>query len=172
MNQDNYTFSWSDLGDIELGRPELGNTIYVSVYRMMQFSLRSAIAQMFDGTTAQKIFYNAGEMSGKEFCKNALNKEVDACNFFNQLAQVLKEFNIGIMKVEKSDIGNLKFTVTVAEDLDCSGLPDTHETVCGYDEGFIAGILKEYMGFDFLVKEIDCWSQGNKLCRFEIKKKA
>ncbi|MGO5051014.1 hypothetical protein ACTQ6A_00640 [Lachnospiraceae bacterium LCP25S3_G4] len=34
--------------------------------------------------------------------------------------------------------------LTVGEDLDCSGLPITGETVCNFDEGFLAGILKVY----------------------------
>jgi Predicted hydrocarbon binding protein (contains V4R domain) len=171
MKEDNFTFSWSDLGDIELGRPELGNTTYVSVFRMLQFSVRSAIVQEYGGRAAQRIFYNAGIMAGKEFCRNNLDSTLDACQFFIHLADKLKEFNIGLLKVEKSDLGNLHFIVSISEDLDCSGLPDNNETVCGFDEGFISGILKEYMGIDFLVKEIDCWSNGNKLCRFEIKKK-
>jgi len=171
MKEDNYNFKWSDLGNIELGRPELGNTTYVSVYRMLQFSIRSAIAQEYGGKAAQKIFYNAGLMAGKEFCKNNLDTNMDACYFFQHLAGVLKDFNIGLLAVEKSDLGNLNFVVTISEDLDCSGLPDANETVCGFDEGFISGVLREYMGIDFLVKEIDCWSNGHKLCRFEIKKK-
>lgn len=128
------------------------------------------MAKEFGGAAAQKVFYNAGEMAGRELCINMLDKEADACAFFSQMSAVLKEFNIGILKTEKMDDQKLNYTVTLEEDLDCSGLPDSKETVCGWDEGFIAGILQEYMGVDFLVKEIDCWSQGQKLCRFEIKK--
>lgn len=171
MKENNYNFTWSDLGNIELGRPDLGNTTYVAVYRMLQFSIRSALAQEYGGKAAQKIFNNAGVIAGKEFCKNNLDTSLDACQFFEQLASVLRKFNIGILEVEKSDVGNLDFVVTVSEDLDCSGLCDTNETVCGFDEGFISGILHEYMGIEFVVTEIDCWSNGNKLCRFEIKKK-
>lgn len=170
MKEDNYDFQWSDIGDIALGRPTMGNSTYVSVYRMLQFSVRSALAQEFGGMAAQKVFYNAGKMAGRELCLNMLDKESDACTFFSQLSSVLKDFNIGILKTEKMDDQKLNYTVTLEEDLDCSGLPDSKETVCGWDEGFIAGILQEYMGVDFLVKEIDCWSQGQKLCRFEIKK--
>ena len=36
----------------------------------------------------------------------------------------------------------LEFTLTVAEDLDCSGLPDLGHVVCTYDEGFISGLFK------------------------------
>jgi uncharacterized protein len=46
---------------------------------------------------------------------------------------------IGILRIEKADMEHMEFTVTVAEDLDCSGLPFTDEVLCKYDEGFIAG---------------------------------
>ena len=58
------------------------------------------------------------------------------------------------------------FTLTVEEDLDCSGLPVSGETVCDYDEGFIAGVLEAYTKKAFHVKEIDCWASGGRVCRF------
>ena len=51
--------------------------------------------------------------------------------------------------VEEADAKKLQFVLTVSEDLDCSGLPIFGETVCDYDEGFIAGILEEYTGKKF-----------------------
>jgi len=57
--------------------------------------------------------------------------------------------------------------LTVEEDLDCSGLPVTGDQVCNYDEGFLSCVLKEYMGKDYLVKEVDCWASGVRVCRFE-----
>lgn len=170
MKQENYSFRWSDLGDIQLGRPHLGNTTFVTVYRLMKFTLHDALSEKFGSKAAQKIFYRAGEIAGKEFCLNILDKSLDACAFFDLLAKQLTEFNIGIMKVEHLDEHNRNYTVTIEEDLDCSGLKNTNETVCGFDEGFIGGVLQEYMGVSFLVKEIDCWAEGAKLCRFEIKK--
>ncbi|MGL4282715.1 MAG: V4R domain-containing protein [Eubacterium aggregans] len=59
------------------------------------------------------------------------------------------------------------FTLTVAEDLDCSGLPPTDEVVCNYDEGFIAGIMTVYTGRTYKVHEIDCWASGARVCRFQ-----
>jgi uncharacterized protein len=86
-----------------------------------------------------------------------------------QLQEQLRELNVGILRIEKSDVENCNFTVVVSEDLDCSGLPITDETVCDYDEGFLAGIMFEYFGKNFDVKEVDCWSNGSRVCRFEIK---
>ena len=59
-----------------------------------------------------------------------------------------------------------EIVLTVGEDLDCSGLPVTGEEVCTYDEGFLAGILEAYTGSEYHVREIDCWANGNRTCRF------
>ena len=45
-------------------------------------------------------------------------------------------------------------------------LPVTNETVCNYDEGFIAGILEAYTGKKYDVREVDCWASGDRVCRF------
>ena len=64
-----------------------------------------------------------------------------------------------------------RLVLTVAEDADCSGMPLLGDTVCNYDEGFLAGVLTTYTGKKYTAKEIDCWATGDRLCRFraEIK---
>lgn len=171
MKNDNYSFKWADLGDINLGRPNLGNSTHVAVYRLMQYSLRSVLNNQLGGQAAAELFYNAGFLAGREFCGNMLDTSLDFSEFVAQLQNTLKELNIGILRIEKTDLEKLELTLVVTEDLDCSGLPITDETVCYYDEGFIAGILNVYTGKTFQVKEIDCWSKGDRVCRFEAKLK-
>jgi predicted hydrocarbon binding protein len=88
-------------------------------------------------------------------------------DFVADLQEKLKTHLIGILKFEKADLDDLTFTLTVGEDLDCSGLPISDETVCDYDEGFIAGIFHAYTGREFTVKEVDCWASGDRVCRFK-----
>jgi len=89
--------------------------------------------------------------------------------FVAQLQRVLREQSIGILRIETADMEQARFVLTVAEDLDCSGLPFTDEVVCNYDEGFIAGIFEAYTGKPFHVKEIDCWASGDRVCRFDAR---
>lgn len=168
MKEDNYKFQWKDLGDLDLGRPNLGNNTHVAVYRLMQYTMRSVLNKELGGLKTSEFFYQAGFVAGIEFCKNLLDSKLEFYNFVAALQKVLKDLNIGILRVEKSDLEKMNFVVTMAEDLDCSGLPITDETVCDYDEGFIAGIFKQYSGLDFDVKEIDCWSTGDRICRFNV----
>jgi len=167
--RDELKFDWSMIGNIGAGRPNLGNTMDVSVYRLMQFTLRDVLIKQYGTETADRIFYEAGKHAGKEFCKELISQENDFNDFVVELQDLLKKLKIGILRIEKADLAKMTFTLTVAEDLDCSGLPASDGTICTYDEGFISGLLSEYTGKNFSAKEVDCWCSGDRVCRFEAK---
>lgn len=159
-------FDWGMLGDITEGRPNLGQTTDVVVYRLMQFTLRDVIIQAFDPATADRLYRKAGELAGRQFFRHLITQKKDFPAFVKELQDLLHTLKIGILRIEKADLGTLEFTMTVAEDLDCSGLPVCEETICTYDEGFIGGLLAEFTGRAFEVKEVDCWCSGDRVCRF------
>jgi predicted hydrocarbon binding protein len=139
-------FDWCMLGNVGEGRSNLGFTTDVSVYRLMQYTLRDILIKDFDTRTADRIFYEAGEMAGRAFYNNLVTKKDSFNAFIEDLQELLKKLKIGILRVEKSDLEKMTFTLTVAEDLDCSGLPVCDETICTYDEGFISGLLTAHTG--------------------------
>lgn len=108
-------------------------------------------------------------LAGTEFCRNLLDTSLDFNGFIAVLQEKLRELGIGILRIEKADLATLEIVLTVCEDLECSGLPVTGETVCKYDEGFLSGILQCYTGKEFTVKEVDCWATGERTCRFEAR---
>jgi uncharacterized protein len=164
-----YDFKWDDLGDLDRGRPNLGPEAPVAVYRLMQFTFKETVSKEFGLEKTARLFAQAGRRAGQEFCRHILNTDLDFDEFIADLGKKLIDLKIGILRVESADMDRLHFTVTVSEDLDCSGLPILDGTVCDYDEGFIAGIFREYTGREFTVKEVDCWATGDRTCRFEIK---
>jgi predicted hydrocarbon binding protein len=166
--RDESQFEWSMLGDIEKGRPNLGPMVHVTVYRLMQFTLRDVLIRDFGVENADKVFFEAGKEAGKAYCDNILTEKKDLNGLFADLQITMKELGIGIFRVESADLEKNSFVVTVAEDLDCSGIPVCSEEICTYDEGFIAGLLLAYSGKDFKVKEVDCWGTGDRVCRFTI----
>lgn len=159
-------FTWESLGDIDEGRGTLGQEMPVIVYRLFQYTLKDVLNREFDKEYAADIYREAGHLAGTHFAQNALDLSGDFDYFITNLQRALKELKIGILRIEKADLEKFNFTLTVSEDLDCSGLPVTDETVCDYDEGFIAGILEAFTGEPFEVKEIDCWANGDRTCRF------
>jgi len=163
-----YRFSWKDLGDIEAGRPNLGNLMNVAVYRLMQYTLRDVLNRRLSVEKATELLREAGKLAGTEFCTNLLDRSLPFNGFVADLQEKLLSLKIGVMRVEKSDLEKMEFILTVDEDLDCSGLPLADETVCEYDEGFIAGVLEAYTGREFDAREVDCWASGERTCRFRV----
>ncbi len=162
-------FKWEDLGNIEVGRPNLGQSVPVVVYRLLQYTFRDVMISEIGVDKTNDIIVKAGRLAGFQFCENMLNKQLGFNEFAAELQRILKEQSIGILRIEKVDLQKMRMILAVAEDLDCSGLPISEEVVCHYDEGFISGILESYTGKPFLVKEVDCWANGDRVCRFEIK---
>ena len=161
-------FSWENLGDLEIGRPNLGLMAPVLVYRLMQYALKTVLAAKLGPEETRQIFIEAGRLAGEEFCRQLLDTELDLDRFLVELSKKLSELKIGLLEIEDIQRDLLEMTLTVAEDLDCSGLPKSDQTWCDYDEGFLAGILKAYTGSDFHVEEIACWALGDRICRFKV----
>jgi len=161
-----HEFSWANLGDIKEGRSDLGEDMPVLVYRLMQFTMLDTLSKEYGNEKANDLFRRAGSLAGTEFAKSQLDLTVDLNAFLSQLTKVLAEYKIGILRMEAFDSQTGNLVLTVGQDLDCSGLPVTDEVVCHYDEGFISGILHTYTGVEYDVKEIACWSNGDRVCRF------
>ena len=164
---DKKTFEWGNLGNIERGRGDLGVEMPVVVYRLMQYTLLDVLSGEFGLERANQFFWNAGHLAGTQMAKNILNLDLEFSAFIAHLQEVLKQLKIGILRMEAFEPETGDITLTVGEDLDCSGLPVTNENVCIYDEGFISGILEAYTGKKYNVKEVDCWASGDRVCRFK-----
>jgi len=160
--------SWRNINSID-GRENLGDEMPVRVYRLMQYGIFDELSDVYSEETAKALIRGAGKRVGFSVCENALDRDVSLSVFVGQLQKLLKDLKIGILKIEEIDEEAGEFVLTMAEDLDCSGLPMLEETVCYYDEGFFAGVLEYYSGRPFTVKEVDCWASGDRVCRFNAK---
>jgi predicted hydrocarbon binding protein len=169
-----YEFKWEDTvgADMKDARPNLGPSTRVEVYRLFQFTLRDVLEQHYGTEAADDLFREAGVVAGKAFFDKFLSPSKDVSSLAAAVQKTFNDLGIGIFRVENADAGAGHFIFTVDEDLDCSGLPDTADVICVYDEGFIQGILESFSGKGFSVKEIDCWCTGSRTCRFEAKAKA
>lgn len=167
--EDAYDFKWDDLGDLKVGRPNLGGETSVVVYRLMQYTFKDVLHKEIGKQRTIELFVQAGLLAGKEFCRNVLDTSMPFDAFIADLKDKLVTLKVGVLRIEQSDLEQLKFVMTVSEDIDCSGLPIFDESVCDYDEGFIAGIFEQYTGKKFSATEIDCWATGDRTCRFEVK---
>ena len=165
-NKRHEEFTWEKLGNIAEGRGDLGEDMPVLVYRLMQYTMLDVLSKAHGLDQANEYFRQAGFLAGSTFANNVLNLKLDFDAFVAHLKEVLQTLKVGVLRMEEFDSGTGNFVLTVAQDLDCSGLPITNENVCIYDEGFIAGIFKAYTGNDYDVREVDCWASGDRVCRF------
>ena len=158
------------LGNISVGRPQLGEDMPVLVYRLFEMAAHATLVEEYGQERADELFRKAGYVAGKFFAENFLDKNQPFEDFISQLQEKLASLRIGILRIERADLHDGKLQLSVYEDLDCSGLPATGEQICVYDEGLIAGILEHYTGMPFTVREVDCWASGERVCRFKAEK--
>lgn len=164
-----YIFNWTLLGDPKEGRPNLGDQVKLEIYRLMQFTFRDVMEQTLGSEKTDELFYQAGKLAGSSFFKHVMEPTADTNEFIRQLQRALKDYGIGILRIEKADLEAGEVILTISEDLDCSGLPELDSEICKYDEGFIAALLESFSGIPFSVKEVDCWCTGDRACRFHAK---
>ncbi len=167
LDSDNTPNLWDYLFNIEEGRRNLGEEMPVVVYRMFEYSMRDVLIEKYGKEKMIEIIRSAGEKTGREFFARCLDGSLPLNDYLAQVQQKLIEYKIGILRIESFDEETGRAILTVSEDLDCSGFPMIGETVCNYDEGFIAGLLKAYTGKEYVAIEIDCWGTGDRVCRFD-----
>lgn len=150
----------------ENSRGNLGSEIPVFVYRLLEYSLKDELIRRFGREEQIMIFRDAGRKAGEYFARHFLNLDQPLDSFVSELQHKMQELKIGVLRIEEVDETSGSIVLTVSEDADCSGLPILGETVCNYDEGFIAGILSVYANKRYTAVEIDCWATGDRVCRF------
>lgn len=163
-----FTFNTDMLNGIEAGRKNLGETMPVVVYRLLEYTMREAVAKRFGDEICIEVFREAGRIAGGAFYGVYLQDAENVNHLFTKWQSAFSEMKMGIVRVESLKESG-EAVVTVSEDLDCSGLPVLGDVLCHYDEGFIEGVMKSFTGKEYQAKEIDCWAKGDRVCRFEVK---
>ncbi len=85
-----YPFRWELLGDLRLGRPNLGPNTSLNAYRLMQFTFRDVMEQMLGAEKTDQIFYEAGKLAGRQFYENAMPPTKDLNEFLRELQLILR----------------------------------------------------------------------------------
>ncbi len=164
-------FTLENLGDIQRGRGDLGDEIPVSVYRLFQQTIRSVLNTRFGEEEMAEIFRAAGVLAGRALVRERLDVSMPFDMFMRQISVKLEKLKSSIFKIKSYDDETGEGIIVVDNDPECSGFGNIGNTLCQYDEGFIAGIMQEYTKNEYTVTEIECWGTGGNSCRFELKPK-
>lgn len=151
-------------------RRNMGMQMPVVVYRLLEYAIRDSVRTRYGKDEANEVLREAGQRSGRYFTGHFLNVSLKFEQFIAQLQKTMMEMRMGILRVEEIRKDGT-IILTISEDLDCSGLPVTGETICSYDEGFIVGVMSAYMKKPYEAVEIDCWANGDRICRFRVNEK-
>jgi len=73
--------------------------------------LRDILITEFGTEAADRIYYKAGELAGRQFCKQLINKNNDFNGFVRETQELLSKLKIGIMRIEKADLEKIEFYV-------------------------------------------------------------
>lgn len=166
-NREDIELNLGEIDNLKAARKNLGDEMPVYIYRLFLSSIRKELEYRYGKKEMIDILRSTGRTSGEKFAKEFLNLELPMNEFIADLKSSLEAHKIGILRMEKLDETTGDAVITIGEDIDCSGLPVTGETVCNYDEGMLEGILREYTKKEYNVTEIDCWATGSRVCRFE-----
>lgn len=164
-------YIWTSEDIATNGRENLGAEMPVMAYRLFQYVFRDLLVNRLGKDEMVNLFRAAGKEAGRLYAQNILDLSLDLSSFIAQLKQSLQTSKMSILQFEHLDSETGEAVVTVSEDLDCSGMPILGETICNYDEGFIAGILGAYTKNEYEVVEVDCWATGGRICRFSARVK-
>ena len=159
-------FDWKQIGNISEARPNLGDKIDVTYYRLTTLSVKKVLERELGKEKANELCKQGGRDAGKEVYKQFFAGVNNMNDLIKNIAKLFNQFNIGIFRIEASDEKQGIFEFSVHEDLDCSGTSVTNETKCQFDEGLITGILESFYGKEVDVVEDECWGTGAKACRF------
>ena len=102
----------------------------------MQNSTVDVLFEKYGLVEANRLLMTSGFNAGMSFAKEYVDLSVELFSFIWQVQNLLHEFSIGKLSVEKSDSGKVNFL------LECS--LNEHTAYSSY-EGFLSGIMEAYI---------------------------
>ena len=160
------------IGDPASGRPVLGGTATVAMFRALRLV---GVMEGLDGTLgkdAAALVFNSGKHVGGALGLDILGEtgpDLDA--YVKVLAARLKALGVGLMSVTRLDLAAGRLTVRVDECITCAGMPDIGKAVCHFEGGLVSGVLEAFLGAGkkAAVEETKCWALGDRTCEFEVR---
>ncbi|MBI5211380.1 MAG: 4-vinyl reductase [Elusimicrobia bacterium] len=159
------------LGDPAMGRPRLGPTAPVDMFRALR--LIGVMEGLDDtlGKDSSALVHNSGKYLGYGLGQAILDATGrDLGKYVDALANKLRELGVGILSVPELRLEDDFLKVRVDECITCAGMPPIGKVICHFEAGFVAGVLEVFLGGGrkCRVREVKCWAQGDKTCEFDV----
>ena len=148
MTERVYEFNWDIIGDLQEGRPNLGDRVNLLLYRLMQYTFREVTVKHFGPVECDQLFRHAGNIAGRFFFEHFLkvHQDLPLVGFLDIFRTILDENGICFLRIDSVDTSNETFSLSVATGIDGAdssliNIDDYH-----YDAGFIEGVLCKLTG--------------------------
>ncbi|MEG2139375.1 MAG: 4-vinyl reductase [Bilophila sp.] len=168
MENRKYAFTWSMVGDADLGRPNLGAMVRVEAHRLVLYSLRDLLEEKLGTNQCDELYKEVGKRTGTTFYELCCGHTSTFEDFTESLIYAFRYMGIGMFEIEAVGIGAWSFLVTISEDLARSGVEDMSNNSCIYYEGFLAGLFEAFAHMEFDVQTLHCWTRTESACRFSV----
>ena len=151
MTERSYEFNWDIIGDLQEGRPNLGDQVNLLLYRVMQYTFHDVIVKKFGVEGCDRLFYEAGVIGGRFFFEHFLkeHKGLPLDGFLEKVRAVLDDKGIRFLRIDSVNADAGECAISVATGFGGGELEAIRLKSCDYDTGFAEGILAKYAGKDF-----------------------
>ena len=151
MTERTYEFNWDIIGDLQEGRPNLGDQINLLLYRLMQYTFREVSVKKFGDTESNQLFHDAGFIAGMFFFEHFLadHKNSPLDGFLKEFHGALDKNCIRFLRIDSADNDQGTFSLSVATGIAGLGLNLLKSDDCHYDIGFAEGVFFKYTGKKF-----------------------
>lgn len=168
MENRKYAFSWGTVGDVDLGRSNLGTMVRLEAYRLIQGTFCEMLEEEYGTVRCEELYRKAGKRAGSLFYELCCGYVTTFEHFTESLAYAFRHMGIALIEVEMVGTGAWSFVVTLYEDMSCSGRNNSGDERCFYHEGFLAGIFEAYGHMEFEVRTVHNWTFIQRSCRFSV----
>jgi len=146
MTERAYEFNWDIIGNLQEGRPNLGDQVNFILYRVMQYTLHDVFVKQLGNEESNRLFYEAGSIAGRFFFEHFLKefKNLPLADFLAKFRSVLDENGIRFLRIDSVNIETGGCTVSVAAGVGETGFDNIKLDRCDYDTGVVEGILSKY----------------------------
>ena len=143
------------------------NERYTAVdYHALRHTFMELLRKAYGLERTSEFFRQAGYLAGAEHAKYKLDLDVDFNTFIANLRETLDRLKIGDLRMEAYDPNTGSFEMIVRHEHGDGGMSSKYDKLNAYDEGLLCGIFDVYSGKKYDVKEVDCWTNENAMCRF------
>jgi len=151
MTERSYEFNWDIIGDLNEGRPNLGDQVNFLLYRVMQFTFHDVVLKKFGEEESNRLFHEAGTIAACFFYEHFLQAHngLPLDEFLAKLRAVLDENGIQFIRIDSVNVDTGQCAISVAAGIGGADFDSIKLKSCDYDTGFVEGILAKYSGRAF-----------------------